>query len=161
MATTRTRTQKTTKTKATVITLKVSLTSRLWRRILIRSDQTLDHLHEAIFVAFEREDDEHLYSFSFPGRDARGRARRAGTKEFLHPYAVTKPEDHDAAETTLADLCLRPGQEFRYVFDFGDSWEHDIVVESVSGEAGRLRYPRITEERGKSPPQYPDPDDLY
>lgn len=38
---------------------------RIWHRIAIRSDQTLDDLHKAIFNAFDRYD-EHIYSFYIP-----------------------------------------------------------------------------------------------
>ena len=41
----------------------------IWRRIAIRGDQTLGHLHRAIYRAFDREED-HLYAFYF-GRSSR------------------------------------------------------------------------------------------
>ena len=52
---------------ATLYMFKVALSQqkRIWRRIGIRSDQTLDDLHAAIFDAFDRFD-EHLYSFYIP-----------------------------------------------------------------------------------------------
>jgi hypothetical protein len=52
---------------------KVNLKRRrsIWRTGLLRGDQTLDDLHEVIFVAFDRYD-EHLYCFYFP-KARRGR----------------------------------------------------------------------------------------
>ena len=46
----------------TIFVLKVALAGRkgIWRKIALRGGQTLDDLHEAIFEAFDR-DDEHLY----------------------------------------------------------------------------------------------------
>jgi hypothetical protein len=49
--------------------VKVNLKGRrsIWRTVLLRGDQTLDDLHEVIFVAFDRYD-EHLYSSIFQRR---------------------------------------------------------------------------------------------
>jgi hypothetical protein len=51
--------------------LKINLKGekRIWRLIAMRGDQTLDDLHEAIFLAFDRFD-PHLYSFSFDSQNA-------------------------------------------------------------------------------------------
>ena len=50
--------------KVFIYTFKVKLkfAKRIWRRIDIRSDQTLKNLHDIIFTAFDRYD-EHLYTF--------------------------------------------------------------------------------------------------
>jgi Plasmid pRiA4b ORF-3-like protein len=31
----------------------------------------------------------------------------------------------------LRDLASRPGARLRYTYDFGDSWEHDLLVEDI------------------------------
>jgi hypothetical protein len=49
------------------------------RRILIRSDQTLQELHRAIFVAFDREE-EHMYEFQVGGKGPRD--SKAGRFDF-------------------------------------------------------------------------------
>ena len=38
----------------------------------------------------------------------------------------------DAAKARLDDLKLKTGQRFEYLFDFGDSWWHEVVVETIS-----------------------------
>jgi hypothetical protein len=69
------------------------------------------------------------------------------------------PPEGDAAETTIADLDLAEGDTLRYLFDFGDHWEHTVDVRDVRN--GALDGPpAVVEERGDSPPQYPDSDDL-
>lgn len=131
---------------------------RTWRRIAMRGDQTLDSLHEAIFEAFDR-DEEHLYTFYFPKPESRGRDRWHDAREYAHPYIL---EDnpfgdrdlHNAAETRLDELKLEKGQKLDYLFDFGDSWWHEITVEKTDGEVETGLYPRIVEKRGESPPQY-------
>jgi hypothetical protein len=151
-----------------VFILKVALAGRksIWRRIALRGDQTLDDLHEAIFDAFDR-DDEHLYSFYFPraGTKGRGRARLRDAVEYACPFSCEDSGPfsdealHNAAETELSSLGLKPGQVFLYLFDFGDEWWHEITVEKVDAPEAKGKYPQVVEKHGKSPPQYPDVDE--
>jgi len=151
-------------TKARVYVFKVALAGqkRLWRRIAIRSDQTLDQLHAAIYEAFDRWD-EHLYSFYFPKPGRRGRARFRDAEEYTHPFNCEDPgplgwKPRNAAKTQIRRLRLKPGQTFDYLFDFGDQWMHEITVEATDGVPEKGRYPRILERHGESPEQYPDPE---
>ena len=126
------------------------------RTIEIRGDQTLAHLHRAIFNAFDR-DDEHLYEFQIGGkRPMDPKAARYGP-----PMAMVDPFDEgagsaDAERTTLDSLGLAIGDVFAYWFDFGDDWWHQIAVLAIAGSAPRGRLPRVTRRVGKSPPQYVD-----
>ncbi|HEY3246281.1 MAG TPA: plasmid pRiA4b ORF-3 family protein [Phycisphaerae bacterium] len=151
------------KPPVTLYTFKVALAGdkSIWRRIEIRSDQTLDDLHEAIFRAFDR-DDEHMYSFYlYPPGSPRGRRGR-GAREYAHPMCAEDAETfddsapRDASATPIADLTLRRGRKFEYLFDYGDSWWHELTVEGADGAPAKERYPRIVEKHGDSPPQYPD-----
>jgi hypothetical protein len=155
-----------TKAKVTkVYVLKVALvdSKRIWRRIAIRGDQTLDKFHRTIFEAFDRFD-PHLYSFYFPKPSPRGRERLRDATEYTHPYMLEeRPFDdrelHNAAAIKIDDLKLEKGQRFDYLFDFGDSWQHEITVEQTDGAVERGRYPRIQEKRGESPSQYSEPEE--
>ena len=143
---------------------------RVWRRIAIRQNQTLEDLHDAIFAAFDRYD-PHLFSFYLllPGDDKHRRGMRRppdGTPEYVHPFTLEdKPfwvDDslvHDATAARLDGLHLQPGQRLEYLFDYGDEWWHELNVEAVDVPAGKgCRYPLTLERRGDSPPQYPEPD---
>ena len=132
---------------------------RISRTIALRGDQTLDNLHEAIFAAFDRYD-AHLYSFYFPkARTRRGTGGRK-PKEYTAPQMFAEPDPFDddsrfdAAATKLDDLRLRPGQRFEYLFDFGDSWWHELQLEQIQPISVRRRLPLIVARHGKSPPQY-------
>jgi len=57
-------------------------------------------------------------------------------------------------------LGLEVGRAFGYLFDFGDNWLHQINVIAVDEIPGKGRYPKIVAREGKSPPQYPDEDDM-
>jgi hypothetical protein len=151
-----------------IFVFKVALAGRksIWRKIALPGDYTLDDLHEAIFNAFDR-DDEHLYSFYFPpaGTKKLAMSKVRDYMEYACPYACDEdepffdPDLPNAAETELGSLKLKPKQLFFYLFDFGDSWWHEITVEAIDAPAEKGKYPRVVETHGDSPPQYPDYDD--
>jgi hypothetical protein len=122
------------------------------RIIDIRGSQTLEMLHQAIFRAFDRED-EHMYEFQFGGKVPQG-------KNAVR-YGIPSAGDHctvkNAETTSIAELNLKPRNVFFYWFDFGDDWWHKVRLLAVSPpEKDRRRYPRIVRKEGESPPQYAD-----
>ena len=136
----------------------------IWRTVALRGDQTLDDLHEVIFDAFDR-DDFHLYSFYFPKAPGRRSSSGAMPKEYTAPQMFDEPDlfseenRFDAAETRLDDLHLRPGQKFEYLFDFGDSWWHEVSAEAIGPVSQGARYPEVVDKKGTSPAQYEDVDE--
>ena len=149
--------------EGSVFVFKVTLVGArsVWRRIAVRGNQTLNDLHEAIFQAFDR-DDEHTYSFFFPRPGRKGQAALRGAQEYTHPFNAAEPGPFadkplkSAGTTRLSALGLTAGRTFLYLFDFGDEWWHEITVEETDAPDDKGQYPRIIEKRGKSPPQYPD-----
>lgn len=138
---------------------------RIWRRVAVRRSQTLDHLHSAIFKAFDRFD-PHLYSFYFPEPETKGQTALTSATEFTSPVCLDEeyfeagaPLPQNAAKARIGTLNLAVGQAFQYLFDFGDSWWHDLVVEAIDAPAEAGRYPRILEKHGDSPPQYESPEE--
>lgn len=129
------------------------------RTIEIRGDQTLARLHDAIFKAFDRED-EHLYEFQVGGRRPMDpRALRYGRGD-LGAFSFGEPDIvHSATRTRLESVPVGVGDSFLYWFDFGDDWWHNIAVIEIAGSAPAGRYPRVTERVGESPPQYMDWDE--
>ena len=149
--------------ESSVFVFKVTLVGArsVWRRIAVRGNQTLNDLHEAIFQAFDR-DDEHMYSFFFPRPGRKGQAALRGAQEYTHPFNAAEPgpfggrRPKNAGTANLSALELKAGRTFLYLFDFGDEWWHKIIVEETSVPDDMGQYPRILEKRGDSPPQYPD-----
>lgn len=95
------------------------VTPPVWRRIEVSATTRLDELHEVIQAAFGWWN-AHLYEFEI------GRVR----------YGVPDLDDigpptRRAAATVLAEVADE-GARFRYRYDFGDGWEHDVTVESVT-----------------------------
>src|SRR4051812_41989117 len=119
------------------------------RTILIRGDQTLEDLHEAIFDAFDR-DDAHMYEFQFGTRPMDPKGPR-----YVLPMAADddwdgRPPAGTVDRTPLDSLGLKEGDRFGYWFDFGDDWWHQINVEAVADEVPPGDYPAVIKAVGES-----------
>ncbi len=122
------------------ITLKGISKPPVWRRVQVRADTTFAVLHRIIQAAFGWTD-THLHSFEYQGEQ----------------IGVPDPEwDNDCineAATTLAEVQLGLKDRVRYTYDFGDNWEHDIVLEKVmEPDAGDGR-PALLTGKGACPPE--------
>jgi hypothetical protein len=90
----------------------------IWRRLRLPGSTTLAQLHQVIQVAFGWED-AHLHAFEVGGR------------RYSRPDFELWDEAADERKARLRDLAARPGTRLRYTYDFGDSWEHDVLVEDI------------------------------
>jgi len=97
----------------------------VWRRILLRSDQTIADLHYSIQVAMGWSD-SHLNRFHIHGKDY-GVAHEGGIGFDDNPEKVN-----------LAGFGFRLRERFLYEYDFYDLWEHDVRLEKVLPWKGRL-----------------------
>jgi len=129
------------------------------RTIEIRGDQTPADLHEAIFDAFEREE-EHMYEFQIGGkRPMDPKARRYVLAAAMEdPFGDRKPAG-DVSRTAIGSLGLKTGETFGYWFDFGDDWWHQADVLAIDEGSSRGKLPKVTARVGESPPQYVDWDE--
>lgn len=59
-----------------------------------------------------------------------------------------------AAKASLLDLLEDTGAKtFKYLYDFGDGWEHTVKVERVGDPAPGVAYPRLLDAQGRCPPE--------
>jgi hypothetical protein len=110
----------------------------IWRRLDVPSKVTLEGLHHVIQEAFDWAG-YHMWVFETP----RG------------SFGVEDPElGHDeAASTTLDAVAPRVGDRIRYTYDFGDDWEHLVVVEDLFAAEPGVAYPRCLTGRRATPPE--------
>lgn len=128
-----------------IFTLKIALSR--WHALLeVDSSTALNELHTAIQDAVHFDED-HMYEF-FIARTARSRER----KHF-------DMEDGSLQTTCIADLLPLPkDRKLFYLFDYGDNWIFRVSMtrrEPFEAEKG-VRYPRLIQEVGDRPEQYPD-----
>lgn len=112
----------------------------IWRRILVDGGQTLDHLHSVIQAAFGWWD-SHLHEFQIDGTS----------------YGIPHEDDwtpvRDERRISL-DQALVGARTIRYLYDFGDNWNHDIVVEKTRPNTDAdITVPACIDGRRACPPE--------
>ena len=89
----------------------------VWRRILVPRDITLHNLHRTLQVVMGWTN-SHLHRF-ISQRSGLSQQRRSGSK-------VTNEN-----RTTLDELVGAVGTRLMYEYDFGDGWQHELLLEEV------------------------------
>lgn len=124
------------------ITLK-GIRPPIWRRVQVHSDSTLSHLHWVIQFSMGWTN-SHLHSFDIQGIE----------------YGVPMPEfDFDDTElrdehtVKLSKIIPKEKFKFSYLYDFGDSWEHEILVEKVIEADPDINYPICIKGKRACPPE--------
>ena len=60
----------------------------------------------------------------------------------------------DARKAKLVDVLEDLGvKTLRYLYDFGDGWEHTIKIERLDDPKPGVLYPQLTEAKGRCPPE--------
>lgn len=126
--------------------LKVLLDKNLWRVVKLSHKTSLHKLHLIIQKAFDFDND-HMYAFYT------GTSYRNG-KEFYNANPLGESEGYE--DLTIEGAGLYKGQQFIYLFDFGDMWEFKIQVTDFIENEETDFVPQIIDSKGKAPQQYPD-----
>jgi hypothetical protein len=131
-------------TQRQLLQLKVTLLGvkpPVWRRLIVDSSTSLHQLHEYIQAAFGWWN-YHLYEFEI-GQNS---------------YGVPDPEWDDGppvkkAHRTALTKVSGIGDRFRYNYDFGDGWEHEVVVEKAFPSTPGMTVPSCIDGRRACPPE--------
>ena len=95
----------------------------IWRRVQVPGAVRLAALHEVIQTVFGWTD-SHLHQFVVADRT------------YVQPDDLDEAVE-DESGVTLAEALGTRNKRFLYAYDFGDNWEHDVVVENiVAGNSG-------------------------
>ena len=126
-----------------ILTLKVTLSGihpLIWRRLEVSAGYTLAQLHRVLQAAMGWTG-THLHQFL------------AGD----HRYGPRDPEmadeQRDEEATRVGYVLESPGDRIAYEYDFGDGWEHDIVLEGVSMPEVGVGYPVCVGGERACPPE--------
>ena len=112
----------------------------IWRRVQVSGHITLAKLHTLIQVVMGWTD-SHLHCFEVDGIS----------------YSLPNENDdldmQDSRGVLLTEVAPNEKDKIRYEYDFGDSWEHDIVVEEVLPPDAEFRHPVCITGRRACPPE--------
>lgn len=111
-----------------------------WRRMHVATDISLSRLHDTLQVVMGWTD-SHLHSF------------RIGDHEYSNGEDLEELNMLPEKGRNLGALLGDTIQVFEYQYDFGDSWEHRIVVEATSKPVADWRYPLCVAGERACPPE--------
>jgi hypothetical protein len=114
----------------------------IWRSILVPGNTTLLKLHDILQIVMGWEDC-HLHMFKSKGS----------------VYGNPMDDEYgdlgtiDEATVKLSQLIHRQGQRLSYEYDFGDSWNHTLLVEKILPTQEGIRYPLCLKGKRACPPE--------
>ncbi len=112
----------------------------IWRRLHVAATITLPRLHSVLQVVMGWTN-SHLHSF------------RIGDREYSNAEELDELNMLDVKGRKLEALLGDTIREFGYLYDFGDSWEHRIVVESIATPKADGFYPLCVGGERACPPE--------
>jgi hypothetical protein len=98
----------------------------IWRRFVVPADITLDRLHDVIQIVMGWED-YHLHQFTI------GEKRYTESPE-------SREDGLESGRYRLGDLIKKKGSSFSYLYDFGDTWEHEVMIEDSRYSNPELQF---------------------
>ncbi len=128
-----------------VYVLEISLREvepRIWRCVSVGADTTLHKLHWVIQMAMGWTN-SHLHQFII------------GNERYSQPEHDPDGElgwrnEHGVR---LRDLLWTPGAVFSYEYDFGDDWQHNIVIQAIYPRQEGETYPNCRFGARACPPE--------
>jgi hypothetical protein len=128
----------------TAIQLRISLkdlTPTIWRRLVVPGEISLARLH-SIFQAAMGWQNHHSHLFEIGD----------------HTYTVSDEESEDEFEdidesTALLSNVVEVPKRFSYQYDFGDNWQHEVVVETIETVPLALKFATCIDGRRACPPE--------
>jgi hypothetical protein len=129
--------------KRAVYQLKITLHGckpAVWRRVLVMNTASLEKLHVIVQIAMGWSND-HLYEFE------------CNKHRFGLPDELSYGEIYDDRSVQVRDLLINEKSKLNYTYDFGDNWQHQIVLEKILPAARKNTPVQIKAGTGACPPE--------
>ena len=115
----------------------------VWRQVQVPSTMNLESLHWVIQHAMGWTN-SHMHHFKVD-------------KTY---YGMSYPDDFDGTtetknekKITVGEVLSKPKAKIEYEYDFGDSWEHEILLEKIVPPEQRVKYPMCLGGKRACPPE--------
>ncbi|MGV9709595.1 plasmid pRiA4b ORF-3 family protein [Gordonia sp. NPDC003424] len=133
-----------------LLTLRLEMPSYIepavWRRVAVANTLTLGDLHVLIQLLMSWND-SHLHQFT--RREGSRTTTFTSTTDVMHSGFASEREAEEEHEVLIGEVLGVPGDVLDYDYDFGDSWEVRIVLESVGPMDGTVA--RVIDGSGRAP----------
>ena len=115
----------------------------VWRRFFVPEDMTFNDLAD-VLIAVMGWAGSHLSAFELP---------KSGMNIMANPWSDDEDQfgERNGKTVKLAQF-LPEEKKFIFVYDMGDNWEHEVVIEDVRENYPAL-YPAVLAYEGDCPPE--------
>lgn len=130
-------------TPQTIYQLKITLKDirpPIWRRVQVTNDRTLGKLHQIIQESMGWTN-SHLHTFLIGGA------------EYGQPMPEYDFDVRNEQRVKLSQIVTGEKFKFLYIYDMGDSWKHEVLVEKVLPADPQVRYPVCLTGKRACPPE--------
>lgn len=114
----------------------------IWRRFQVYDDLTFYEFHRVLQNVMGWYN-AHLHAFNLDGWQITD----------AETLAEGWNDGEDEQKARLNQYVKREKQKFLYEYDFGDSWEHEILLERILPPEPGARYPRCLKGKRACPPE--------
>ena len=112
----------------------------VWRRFIVDSDIKLPDLHKVIQTVMGWYN-SHLHQFLI------------NEDYYSLPDDEFESDSIDYRKVKLDRVITAPKQKFSYEYDFGDGWEHTIVLEKILPKEMQAKHPVCIDGKRNCPPE--------
>lgn len=117
----------------------------VWRKLRIPANMSFAELHDLIQISMGWLDG-HLHQF-------RAKTPTGMVSIIMDEEDLDLEGDYLETEVMLEKFLKNPKDKVEYLYDFGDTWEHEITLENVVETAEPLPAPFILSGKGACPPE--------
>lgn len=117
---------------------------KIWRRLLVKSDMLLPEFHKVIQITMGWSN-VHLHHFI--------KGDSFYTVKLEDDDFWDKMRDIDYKQIKISELLLKKHDKIVYEYDFGDAWEHDIILEEINFPEPDIKYPVCIDGHLSCPPE--------
>jgi len=117
---------------------------KIWRRLLIPADTLLSDLHKIIQTSMGWTN-SHLHQFI--------KDRTYYTVKVKDDDTWDEMDNVDYKRMKISDLLKTEKQKIKYEYDFGDGWEHDVILEKILVRDEKIKYPICIAGKMSCPPE--------
>ena len=116
---------------------------QIWRLVEVESDITFYQFHRILQEAMGWTN-SHLHEFSLDGfhvGDTSAKANEFGDRP-----------QWEEREKKIEEYFSKDRTRINYIYDFGDNWEHAIMLEAIDNKRKSIKYPRCIDGARACPP---------
>jgi hypothetical protein len=117
---------------------------KIWRRLLIPSDLLLADFHKIIQTSMGWTN-SHLHQFI--------KNQTFYTERMPGDDTWEEMNNVDYEKIKISDLLKKEKEKIVYEYDFGDGWEHDVLLEKILPVDEKLKYPVCLAGKMNCPPE--------